>query len=117
MRDDVPVSSTRDTAATIAAQREASRRLALTKRMREAEEAILARAPEHDLQPSLDRIQAVMELLGGGTVTIAEIKRLVGGAALDIPGYFLLGIVVLVIAALCMLTSRIGVYRILNSQH
>ena len=33
------------------------------------------------------------------------------------PGYFLLGIVVLVIAALCMLTSRIGVYRILNSQH
>ena len=64
VRDDVPVSSTRDTAATIAAQREASRRLALTKRMREAEEAILARAPEHDLQPSLDRIQAVMELLG-----------------------------------------------------
>lgn len=59
----------------------------------------------------------VMELLGGGTVTIAEIKRLVGGAALDIPGYFLLGIVVLVIASLCMLTSRIGVYRILNSQH
>lgn len=64
VRDDVPVSSTRHTAATIAAQREASRRLALTKRMREAEEAILARAPEHDLQPSLDRIQAVMELLG-----------------------------------------------------
>jgi hypothetical protein len=25
--------------------------------------------------------------------------------------------VVLVIASLCMLTSRIGVYRILNSQH
>ena len=32
--------------------------------MREAEEAILARAPEHQLQPSLDRITAVMELLG-----------------------------------------------------
>lgn len=46
------------------ARREAARRLELTKRMREVEEAILARAPEHDLQPSLDRIQAVMELLG-----------------------------------------------------
>ena len=50
-------------------------------------------------------------------MTIAEIRRLIGTAALDPPGYFLLGIVVLVIAALCMLTSRIGVYRILNSQH
>lgn len=59
----------------------------------------------------------VMELLGGGTVTIAEIRRLIGIATLDPPGYILLGIVVLVIASLCMLTSRIGVYRILNSQH
>jgi dihydrofolate synthase/folylpolyglutamate synthase len=47
-----------------AAQREAARTLEVTKRVREAEEAIVARAPEHDLQPSLDRIQAVMELLG-----------------------------------------------------
>jgi len=60
---------------------------------------------------------AAMELLGGGPVTIAEMRRLIGIASLDLPGYFLLGIVVLVIAALCMLTSRIGVYRILNSQH
>jgi cell division transport system permease protein len=59
----------------------------------------------------------VMEVLGGGAVTINEIRRLIGIATLDAPGYFLLGIVVLVIAALCMLTSRIGVYRILNSQH
>ena len=59
----------------------------------------------------------VMELLGGGAVTIAELRRLIGIASLDPPGYFLLGIVVLVIASLCMLTSRIGVYRILNSQH
>src|SRR3990170_220103 len=59
----------------------------------------------------------VVELMGGGAVTIAEIRRLVGIASLDLPGYLLLGIVVLVIAALCMLTSRIGVYRILNSQH
>jgi cell division transport system permease protein len=60
---------------------------------------------------------AVMELLGGGAVTMAEIRRLIGISTLDAPGYFLLGIVVLVIASLCMLTSRIGVYRILNSQH
>ena len=59
----------------------------------------------------------VMELMGGGAVTIAELRRLIGIASLDLQGYLLLGIVVLVIAALCMLTSRIGVYRILNSQH
>jgi dihydrofolate synthase / folylpolyglutamate synthase len=47
-----------------AAQQEAARNLEVVKRMREVEEAILARAPEHDLQPSLDRIAAVMELLG-----------------------------------------------------
>jgi cell division transport system permease protein len=60
-------------------------------------------------------LSTVMELLGGGTVTAAELKRLVGSGVLDLPGYVLLGIVVVVIAALCMLTSRIGVYRILNS--
>ena len=32
--------------------------------MREVEQSILSRAPEHDLEPSLDRIRAVMELLG-----------------------------------------------------
>ncbi len=58
----------------------------------------------------------VMELLGGGSVTMAEIRRLVGSGALDLPGYVLLLIVVAVIAALCMLTSRIGVYRILHSR-
>ena len=60
---------------------------------------------------------AIMELLGGGAVTMAELRRLAGVSALDLWGYFLLGIVVLVIATLCMLTSRIGVYRILNNQH
>ncbi len=59
----------------------------------------------------------VMELLGGGTVTMAEMRRMVGSGALDWSGYILLAIVVAVIAALCMLTSRIGVYRILHSQH
>src|SRR6478672_10322916 len=47
-----------------AAQREAAHNLEVIKAMRVVEEAILARAPEHDLQPSLDRIAAVMELLG-----------------------------------------------------
>ncbi len=58
-----------------------------------------------------------MRLLGGSNMTSAEIRRLLGTAALDWPGFILLGIVVIVIAALCMLTTRYGVYRILNSQH
>ena len=57
--DNGPVSSAPD-----AAQREAARRLEVRTRMREVEDSILSRAPEHDLQPSLDRIRAVMELLG-----------------------------------------------------
>jgi dihydrofolate synthase/folylpolyglutamate synthase len=47
-----------------AAQVHAAEQLAIRKRMREVEQAILARTPEHDLEPSLDRIAAVMELLG-----------------------------------------------------
>ncbi|HYN30357.1 MAG TPA: folylpolyglutamate synthase/dihydrofolate synthase family protein [Dermatophilaceae bacterium] len=47
-----------------AAARAAARALEVRKRMREVEQAILARAPEHDLQPSLDRIRAVMDLMG-----------------------------------------------------
>ena len=47
-----------------AAQRNAEQRLEVLKRIRELEQAILARAPEQDLEPSLDRIAAVMELLG-----------------------------------------------------
>lgn len=45
-------------------QRQAAAELELRKRMREVEDGILARAPEHDLQPSLERIAAVMDLLG-----------------------------------------------------
>jgi cell division transport system permease protein len=56
-----------------------------------------------------------MELLGGGTVSLAEMRRLVGSGTLDVPGYLLLGIVVVVIAGQCMLTSRFSVYRILHS--
>jgi len=46
------------------AQRDAEHKLLIRKRMREIEQSILVRAPEHDLQPSLDRIAAVMDLLG-----------------------------------------------------
>ena len=61
-------------------------------------------------------LPALMPLLGGGVVTAAELRNLVGGGVLDLPGYLLLGIVVAVIAALCMLTSRYGVYRILHAR-
>ena len=47
-----------------AAQQDAARALEEMKRMREIEEQILARAPENDIGPSLERIQAVMELAG-----------------------------------------------------
>ena len=45
-------------------QREAAYQVEVSRRMREVEASILSRAPEHDLEPSLDRIRAVMELLG-----------------------------------------------------
>ncbi|MGL4744703.1 MAG: bifunctional folylpolyglutamate synthase/dihydrofolate synthase [Dermatophilaceae bacterium] len=47
-----------------AVQREAARLLEQTGRLRAVEAAILARAPEHELQPSLDRIAGVVDLLG-----------------------------------------------------
>jgi len=59
---------------------------------------------------------AMMELLGGGTVTMADLRRLVGTGVLDTLGYVFLGFVVVVIAGLCMLTSRFGVYRILHAR-
>ena len=58
----------------------------------------------------------VMEVLGGGQTTAAEMHRLIGGGGLDFLGYALLGVVVIIISALCMLTSRFGVFRILNSK-
>ena len=60
---------------------------------------------------------AIMELLGGGAVSAVEMKRLIGTGSLDPAGYVLLGLVVVIIAALCMVTSRIGVYRILHGKH
>jgi cell division transport system permease protein len=58
----------------------------------------------------------LMQLLGGGTFTMAELKRFVGTGILDGTGYLTLVLVVVVIAALCMLTSRFSVYRILHSR-
>ncbi len=60
---------------------------------------------------------AIMELLGGGAVSAVEMQRLIGTGSLDPAGYILLGLVVVTIAALCMVTSRIGVYRILHGKH
>ena len=51
---------------------------------------------------------AVMELVGGGGVTVAEVHRLIGTGGLDIEGYVLLGGVVVIIAVLCTLTSRLA---------
>jgi cell division transport system permease protein len=59
---------------------------------------------------------ALLYALGGGSVASAELRRLVGSGLLDLQGYIWLGVVVFVIAALCMFTSRLGVYRILHTQ-
>ena len=57
----------------------------------------------------------LMQLLGGGAVTEAETRRLVGSGELDFGGYILLLLVVIVVAALCMVTSRFGVIRVLRT--
>jgi len=62
-------------------------------------------------------LPTVMEVLGEGTMTLGEINRLIGSGSLDAWGYALLLMVVVVVSALCMLTSRISVFRILHSKH
>ena len=57
----------------------------------------------------------VMHMIGGGGVTAAEMQRLVGSGELDLPGYLLCVLVVVVVALLCMVTSRLGVIRVLKS--
>ncbi len=47
-----------------AAQQDAARTVEEMRRVREIEEQILARAPESDINPSLERIEGVMELAG-----------------------------------------------------
>jgi cell division transport system permease protein len=56
-----------------------------------------------------------MRLLGGGAVAAAEVSRLVGSGELDLPGYLLCVLVVFVVAGLCMITSRLGVIRVLKA--
>jgi cell division transport system permease protein len=56
-----------------------------------------------------------MHMLGGGVVTEAETRRLLGSGELDIGGYLLCVLVVVVVAGLCMVTSRLGVIRVLKS--
>lgn len=46
------------------AQRAAAAALDARKRFREVEEEILGRAPEHDIDPTLDRVAAALDLLG-----------------------------------------------------
>jgi len=58
----------------------------------------------------------LVELLGGQSVSMAELRELVGSGSLEAWGYGLMAGVVFVIAALCMITSRLGVRRILNTQ-
>jgi cell division transport system permease protein len=47
----------------------------------------------------------------------AEIRRLVGAGTLDSYGYIVLLFVVIAVAAICKMTSRYGVRRILNQQN
>jgi cell division transport system permease protein len=56
-----------------------------------------------------------MHMLGGGIVTAAETQRLIGSGELDLKGYLLCVLVVIVVASLCMVTSRVGVIRVLKS--
>jgi cell division transport system permease protein len=60
-------------------------------------------------------LPAMMDVLGGGIVTAAETQRLIGSGQLDLKGYLLCVVVVFVVASLCMVTSRLGVIRVLKN--
>jgi len=57
----------------------------------------------------------MMHMLGGGIVTEAETSRLIGSGELDLWGYALCLLVALAVAGICMITSRLGVIRVLKS--
>ena len=59
---------------------------------------------------------AVAEFMSGAAAH-AEFRRLIGTGRLDVMGYVSLLLVVIGIAALCQLTSRYGVRRILDAQN
>ncbi|HFB2048466.1 MAG: ABC transporter permease [Hyphomicrobiaceae bacterium] len=58
----------------------------------------------------------LVEFLGSGTLTNAELKRFIGNGMLDSYGYIVLLMIVIIITLLCVLTSRFGVFRILHNQ-
>jgi cell division transport system permease protein len=58
-----------------------------------------------------------MELIGGGSVSLAEMQRLVGSGSLDWLGYGVLAGLVIVVAVLCRFTSRFSVNRILHARN
>lgn len=60
-------------------------------------------------------LPVIMRLLGGGGLAASEFRQLVGSAVLEWQGYVFFALVVFVVATLCMLTSRFGVYRILKA--
>jgi cell division transport system permease protein len=60
-------------------------------------------------------LPVLTHMLGGGIVTAVETERLIGTGELDLAGYFLCVLVVFVVACLCMITSRLGVIRVLKS--
>jgi cell division transport system permease protein len=57
----------------------------------------------------------MMSMFGGGMVTAAETQRLIGSGELDLKGYFLCVLVVFAVAGICMITSRLGVIRVLRT--
>ena len=60
-------------------------------------------------------LPVAMRLLSRHGLAAAEFRQFIGSASFEWPGYLLFGAVVVVVATLCMLTSRFGVYRILKS--
>ena len=59
----------------------------------------------------------ITEGMRGSAAAEAEIRRLVGAGTLDIGGYAVLVSIVVAVAAICKMTSRYGVRRILNQQN
>jgi cell division transport system permease protein len=59
----------------------------------------------------------VTEGMSSTATSAAEIRRLVGAGTLDIGGYIVLFLVVVSVSAICKMTSRYGVRRILNHQN
>jgi len=55
--------------------------------------------------------------LSASAASGAEIRRLVGAGSLDVGGYAVVLAVVVAVAAICKMTSRYGVRRILNQQN